>query len=37
MNPPFERVSFDYRSHEVPSAEGSYEHVAHPLRWGPCG
>jgi hypothetical protein len=22
---------FDCRSHEVPSAEGSYEHVAHPI------
>jgi hypothetical protein len=22
---------FDYRSHEVSSVEGSYEHVAHPI------
>jgi hypothetical protein len=29
-----ERISFRLRSHEVPSIEGSYEHVAHPLGGG---
>jgi hypothetical protein len=29
-----ERISFQLRSRKVPSAEGSYKHIAHPLGGG---